>query len=331
MKRNILLFIMLLGTLSIAAQRDTVYWYPDVPVECLVPGWEEGLIGQIVRDESPSVLLDRFFPGSLDKLRNFIGEDEDISTLRLWSCPGCTPIRFRPMFAESDTDYVFFPFERHFTQLIEDDTFRCRTGEAYRLLSFSTSEDYPPSGRWVYGLLGLALLREQDEGAWVVVEFEPAFDMNGMYMTAFAPRDLLFEQNGNLLFRVDEPYPCGPPVTDYYPCYSDLAFYAFYQNKLQKVLQVPDISCSNFGDPKAKGSAWTTEINLVSGQAAFPDIVVRKQGHIFRTDAADDFLLKSFPQSFISGLKKGRNYSFEYTIRYTLRHTGYEIVEANIK
>ena len=331
MKSKLLIFVALLTSLSVAAQRDTVHWFPDFPVKCLRPGWEKQLVGQTINDSKPTDLLERFFPGTFDESRNFVGEDEDPASLRMWSCPDCPPIRFTPMLAESDTDYIIFPFERHLTQLIEDDTFHSKTGDTYRLLSFSTSIDYPPTGRWEYGLLGLALLREQGEGSWVVLDFEPAFDMNGMYMTAAAPQEMPFAQNGNLLFRLREPYPCGPPVYDYYPCFSDLAFYAFYEGKLLKVLLVPDASCANFGDPKAKGSAWTTEVNFAASQAAFPDIIIRKTGNILLNDDAYDYLLKSFPSSFVSGLRKGKNRRFQYTIRYSFRNGRYEKAEESIQ
>ena len=54
-------------------------------------------------------------------------------------------------------------------------------------------------------------------------------------------------------------------------------------------------------------------------------------GNILLNDDAYDYLLKSFPSSFVSGLRKGKNRRFEYTIRYTFRIGRYEKAEESIK
>ena len=76
MKSKLLIFVALLTSLSVAAQRDTVHWFPDFPVKCLRPGWEKQLVGQTINDSKPTDLLERFFPGTFDESRNFVGEDE---------------------------------------------------------------------------------------------------------------------------------------------------------------------------------------------------------------------------------------------------------------
>lgn len=325
MKAYNLAFLFCFFSIKMAAQTDSVEWYPDTWVKTLPQHWERTIKGTLIPDLSKEALLHTFFPGSKD-IWGYATDAEDVQNLRLWSCSDCPKLRFKPMMFESDSDFFEFPYDRNFTQLIQDDTFKDNNGQYYRLLSFSSQEDFPGSGRHVYGILGMALLQKQADQSWKVLDFDPALDANGMYMRASAPQSILYAKDENLLFLIDDSHPCGPQMTDYFPCFTDNVIYAFRSGKLAKILKIDDVRCRNFGTPNVKGSEWDSKLSLEKSDASFPDLNVKQTGNLY-FDEIEDFDYTLLPQKVKALVRVGENIQFSYEARYRFVDGKYVLVK----
>jgi hypothetical protein len=319
-----LAFLLCFFPIQMAAQTDSIEWFPDTWVKTLPLHWERTIKGISIPDLSKEALLHTFFPGSKD-IWGYATDAEDVQNLRLWTCADCPKLRFKPMMFESDSDFFEFPYDRNFTQLIQDDTFKDNNGQYYRLLSFSSQEDFPGSGRHVYGILGMALLQTQADQSWKVLDFDPALDANGMYMRANAPQSILYAKDGNLLFMTDHRHPCGPPMTDYYPCFADKVIYAFRSGTLAKILEIDDVSCRNFGTSSAKGSEWDSKLSLEKSDSSFPDLYVKRTGNLY-FDEIEGFDYTLLPQKVKALVRVGKNIQFSYEARYRFVDGKYELI-----
>lgn len=307
--------------------QQTIDWYPDFPILNLPGDWPQKT-APLPFDSDADRVLAHFFPGSLDTAMAYVSEAEEIPELRLWSCTSCPRQRFKDsFFTEEDTAYFEFPYDKNFTHLIGDDTFRSAQGELYRLLSFSTASDHPPSGRFSFGVLSNVVLRLIPGSCWQVMSFTLGSDANGMYARAQHPDSLLWSDNtGRFLFLLQEQHPCGPVIEDYYPCFQSKTLFLYDGKAFYEVLSLPDTECKNFGMAGTPGSEWASVLNIIPQKTGMPLIEWTIRGSVYTLDP-EDFPSSVLPESVRMQIEKGIKKPFTYTQRFGFENGRYVLVK----
>lgn len=326
--RNLLLPLLFsIACLPPLQAQQTIDWFPDFPILNLPGNWPQNTAPLPFEGDDNAVLA-HFFPGSLDTAMAYVNEAGEIPELRLWSCTSCPRQRFKDVFyADGDTTYFEFPYDKNFTHLIGDDTFRSAQGELYRLLSFSTAADHPGTGRYSLGVLSNVVLRLIPGRFWQVMCFNLASDANGMWDNAQHPNRLVWSDNaGRALFLLQEHHPCGPVIEAYYPCFQSKTLFLYDGKAFYKVLSLPDTECHNFGISDARGSEWASELHVIPQKTGMPLIEWSMRGSIYTLDPTD-FPSSLLPENVRTQIEKGIKKPFTYTQRFGFEHGQYTSVK----
>lgn len=317
------------------AQQDSVEWFPDFWVRSWKPAYWANLQLNLL-SSSPNSSLDshdalwRLFPGS--RLKEYY--DVNTDDVAAWSCPECPKRKLDlTAFIEEGQDEKggAFPFERNFTEVIGYYAFTNQKKEDFCLVSFSTGEDYPGSGGWTYGVLGLAKF-QREEGFWVLKSFNPAVDANGDYMKASAP-DTVFQIGNTEIYGLHGQYHSGPPIEDYWPIFNYWSLYALVDNVFVPVLKLDDTDCYSVGLPSAKGPAWTSNLRFMPHLTkGLPDILYHQSGRMEFEGGhtKDEFVFTALPE-LKQYVKKGRSFDFELEKRFVFDGRWYVLKDNSVK
>lgn len=178
---------------------------------------------------------------------------EDWRNPAYWTCKTCTK-KFFFDFNNSDDSLVptiSFPFEINYTVSAGELDF-VHNKRSYKLLCFSTAESNDGTGRFVSGVLGMALV-ERGKNGDKLIAFNPAVNYQGAFQNVDPPSRVV-HSNQEVFFIGKGGVANGVSVEDYWPIYSDLFVYNQQLNQILRIRHAYcDLNCE-------KGSNWQTEL-----------------------------------------------------------------------
>lgn len=190
----------------------------------------------------------------------------DFYDLSCWKCSTCDKKNVLDE-NSSEGDEIYYeqlPLDINYTQLIGQLDFQGSNEKAYSLLSFSTGPDYELTGRFVSGMLSLALLEKSD--SWKIKQFNLVVNYQGSFQKASGIDTLIELPNGEPIFVGIGGVANGISVEDYWPVYENLYCYDFHD--LKETIQLHNAICWINGEEDL-GSKWHTQIvgsSIVEGQ-----------------------------------------------------------------
>lgn len=190
----------------------------------------------------------------------------DFYDLTYWKCSTCKKMSVLDE-NQSYADQLVYeklPLEINYTQLIGQLDFQGSNEKAYSLLSFSTGPDYELTGRFVSGMLSLALMEKND--SWKIKQFNLVVNYQGSFQKASGIDTLIELPNGEPLFVGYGGVANGVSAEDYWPVYENLYCYDFID--LKETIKLQSAVCWINGDVDL-GSKWETKIldpTMVGGQ-----------------------------------------------------------------
>lgn len=199
-----------------------------------------------------------------------IGPDEwnynDFHEMAYWKCTSCAKEKILDENNSSSDEPIFveLPYDYNYTELIGQLDFNGKNGRAYRLLSFSTAMEYEHTGRFVPGMLSLALLEEQ--ASWKINQFRLVVNYQGSFQRASGIDSLFFLSNGTPYFVGSGGVANGVSGEDYWPVYENL--YVYNGQTLNEALVIGSAKCWINGDEDL-GSKWSSQMienRVVNGQ-----------------------------------------------------------------
>lgn len=181
----------------------------------------------------------------------------DFYSLSYWKCSSCEKISVLDE-NNSQGQEVYFeklPLEINYTQLIGQLDFQGANDKSYSLLSFSTGPDYELTGRFVSGMLSLALLEKNE--TWKIKQFNLVVNYQGSFQRASGIDSLIELPSGLPLFIIRGGVANGVSVDEYWPIYENI-YFIDYQD-LKQVIQITNAVCWINGDEDL-GSKWSTHV-----------------------------------------------------------------------
>lgn len=265
-------------------------------------------------DADTATILTKLFPGQL------IENDSDDPLLQTgWTCPACPKILLdNDLLYDQPDEKLGFPFQGfNFTQLISD---RLVTPDK-RVIAFSTSESSDLSGRFSGGVLGMAIL-EKTAGGWKLTRFAPAIDYQGRY-SASIPPDTILSSGNQLFFPLAFRFPCGPPSTDYSPCWTDFKLYATMGGSIKKLLEVKDFGCST-ANSVIHSPEWSSSWYFESCSDTYCPLNILTVGRIEKNEGFLDIIKDlAFPKALIEAIRTRDSFDFLLKQTYTFQYDRY--------
>lgn len=200
---------------------------------------------------------------------------EDWKTPAYWSCTTCPKQQFLDYNNSDDSSVplIHFPFEINYTISVGELAFTYNKHN-YKLACFSTAESNDGTGRFVSGVLGLALI-EQKKGVNIIRDFNPAVNFQGSF-TNVDPPTQVFKTATGFYFIGKGGLANGVSVEDYWPIFSDLFVYS---QELKQVLRVHhafcDLNCE-------QGSNWKTELKSIETAKSGIEICTETTGVLLK-------------------------------------------------
>lgn len=186
-------------------------------------------------------------------------ENEFVSA---WKCTSCeTHIFDEPNEYNENEGYTkdTLPYPQNFTKITQKQYFKDANNNNVCLVSFSTSSDYPPCGRFSSGLLSLALFHKTDKH-WKLLNLNLFVNYQGSFSTAHT-----FNKIDKNWIIIKGGIATGPPFEDYSPVYSN--YYFIDLKTLTQKIYLEDIDCWNNG--KISGTEWTSNYSIENEQIKF--------------------------------------------------------------
>lgn len=265
-------------------------------------------------DQDTTAILTRLFPGQL------IENDAEEPFRQIgWICPACPKMLFdNDLLYDEPDEKIAFPFSGfNYTQLIGDRL----VPPNKRVMAFSTSERSDLSGRYSGGMLGMAIL-EKTAGVWKLIRFAPAIDYQGRY-SASIPPDTILSSGGQWLFPLVYRFPCGPPSTDYSPCWADFKLYATVEGCIKKVLEVKDFSCST-ANSVIHSPEWSSWWYFDSCSYTCCPLNIVTVGRIEKNEGFLDMIKDlAFPKTLIDAIRTRDSFDFLLKQTFTFQHDRY--------
>jgi len=218
-------------------------------------------------------VLFTLFPAPINEDCLNFNDDYNIA---YWRCSKCKPQIFPKTnyyeedFMENDT----LPYDFNYTVITRHIYYVDKKGVASCLVSFSTSDDFPPCGRLSDGLLSLALLKKETE--WKLVAFNPFADYQGQFSTADPASSVIILPKKDELFVVEGGFANGVPYEDYTPIGGNL--YLYESQSCTQILKILNTYCYNNGIDW--GSKWDTDITVSDTQSDTAIITITTLGTI---------------------------------------------------
>lgn len=221
----------------------------------------------IMQDE----LLYQLYPAPMDENNP---DYLDWKTTAYWSCDSCEKMTLTDWNNAEDTvpAYITFPFEVNYTDGSYDLSYE-KNGSRYHLWSFCTAENNEGVGRFVSGVLSLALFQKEPDG-WKLIRFNPAVNYQGAF-TNCDPPDSVIQIGNTIYFSGIGGISNGISVEDYWPLFSDLFL---YNENLEQLIRLRYAVCRLNGD---YGSNWTSEI-MFSPKWGQDGLMVYTSGVLYR-------------------------------------------------
>ena len=222
-------------------------------------------------------VLFTLFPAQWNE--NCLNYDDNEPNVAYWVCSSCEPHIF-PItnyygddFAENDT----LPYDNwNFTYITHKINYIDKQGIESCLISFSTADDYPPSGRLTDGLLSLALFKKETE--WKLIAFNPFADYQGSFKTADPASKVIILPQKDELFVVWGGFANGICVGGNGYCPHRENLYLYESLTATRTVEILAAYVKNaWGD---FGSKWDTEITVLESQSDTSILQITTQGII---------------------------------------------------
>ena len=255
--------------------------------------------------------LKALFPGRF--FRDF--EYSEDANVVFWLCDICPKVKMETQYYDQvgQPEMLAFPDGfANFTNVVGTLSY-LEKNIPHKAVFFSTAGDYPGSGRFWPGVLGIAVFKK-NVAEWQLLAFSPNVVAEGTFSTAHAPQKVIsgenytfFELNGGnangagALYRYQEKFIFG--VKNHLPV---------------MLLHEADGACIASADQPTQ---WATDIQVEAGETAFPDLNMITTGHYYK-DTEEQELWKE-----ISWLKKlllqhTQKDSFEFKVIRQYRFNG---------
>lgn len=254
--------------------------FDDVPLESVAVSSEDSIVFPEPKDIAFDIKRLRALDFGKDTLnRNTVLEQiftqrtqpddwnySDFYDLSCWKCSTCDKKNVLDE-NSSEGDEIYYeklPLDINYTQLIGQLDFQGSNGNDYSLLSFSTGPDYELTGRFVSGMLSLALLEKSD--SWKIKQFNLVVNYQGSFQKASGIDTLIELPNGEPMFVGIGGVANGVSVEDYWPVYENLYCYDFHD--LKETIKLHNAVCW-INSEEDLGSKWHTQIvgsSIVEGQ-----------------------------------------------------------------
>jgi hypothetical protein len=184
-------------------------------------------------------------------------------------------------YATTEKRNPFIKAEIYFTTLTGDTTFRMADSR-YRLIAFNTRNDELGLGRFIGGVAGILLLR-QNNAHWITEYFNPAVGIYGGWQLSGMPGISESADSGIFLQYTSTTCAAGAG------CISDAEFIKYKNGKLDRLGWAGFLSFSK----QSPGSNWTTEFIVNNPQKS----ILLKTGGYFCPTCGDYGEVPEFPES----------------------------------
>ncbi|MEI6823381.1 MAG: hypothetical protein WCL51_15730 [Bacteroidota bacterium] len=214
----------------------------------------------------------KLFPAPIDS--NCLNYNED-NEVAYWICSKCPPKVYadnNDVYDTVSTDTI--PYNFNFTSIVGNLKYKDKNGDSSCLLSFSTSREYPPCGRYTSGLLSMALFKKTN--CWRLVSFNPFVEFEGSFAMAQAPESVVVLPNKDEFFVMHGGYANGPPYDDYTPISGSLYFYE--SNKCTMIIKI--LQAYKFNNGYDFGSKWHSDFKITETKHDTININVSTEGFI---------------------------------------------------
>lgn len=177
-------------------------------------------------------------------------DDEDVF-VSSWNCKTCNKQYLENKNETQASEYTIdtLPYFHNFSYITQKHYFKDTLGDEFCLISFSTSEGYPPCGRYSSGLLSLALFKK--DNYWKLENFNPFVNYQGKFNRA-STFDTIIDNWIIINGGVANPDIWQVVDSKYVPYYTNLYFIDL--KTLTEKLLIEDFNC--FSTYKTKGSSW---------------------------------------------------------------------------
>ncbi len=232
---------------------DTTPYTKPYPIRFTIDSLKQLSFGTDTLDAAS--ILFRLYPAPFDS--NSLDYVGDLN-VAYWNCPTCLPhIFIEPNYYDDSSVYLdTLPYPTNFTTQLNKIAYTDENGIPSCLVSFTTSSDYPPCGRFSSGLLSLALFKKLHD--WKLVAFNPFVDFQGSFSSAHSPDTVLVLPAKDELFVLRGGIANGAPYEDYTPVEGNTYFYE--SNNCNEVAVILNTDCFNNGPDI--GSNWGTVISM---------------------------------------------------------------------
>ncbi len=265
--------------------------------------------------------LKALFPG-----RFYAMYDNNEANMVMWVCDICPQVALdAKSFINEASELVGFPSAwANYTTVIGTLAYS-EAGLFYRAVFFSTSDDYPGSGRFSPGILGIAIF-QQNPGDWYLQAFSPHVAAEGSFKTAAAPKKVIKTPN-QTFFVLDGGSANGAGAAY---LYYDQYIFGLKNGLLVELLHDFDATCQTH-EPTLMH--WKTILQPAPTKAQFPDIDLVTTGNFDSTDKEEITWCENLSwwkalQEYLAGKPKTtfkmiRHYKYEND-QYTLKETSFE-------
>lgn len=265
--------------------------------------------------------LKALFPGHFYSMY-----DNDEANMVMWVCDSCPQVALdAKSFINEESGVVTLPKTwANYTSVIGTLAYR-DAGLSYRAVFFSTCDEYPGSGRFSPGILGMAIF-QQNPGDWYLQAFSPAVAAEGGFMSASPPQKVI-KTAGQTFFILDGGNANGAGAAY---LYFDQYIFGLKNGVPVELLHDFDATCEAYEETLTH---WKTELQVSSSKAQFPDVDLVTTGNFDSTDQDERQWWENLSwwkalQEFLAGKPKTtfkmiRHYHYEGGA-YALKETRFE-------
>jgi len=254
----------------------------------------------------------------------------DNDTLRgvAWKCKRHGN-RNPPVDDAEDEAFTFPDAEFNFTTISNFGQYKDDAGNEWAYLTLSTSNlnEYPQTGRFYCGYLGVAVFKKADKN-WQLRYFNPNIDCMGQFYRAPTPRIVKLGAN-NFGFYLDNPTGSWmAPNFDTHLC-------AFVDDKWKTILSVEN-SQYDAGGRYDTTLFWRSTLNvpLINSDMTFNDVELTTIGTITSPKGLDttDINFSNFPTSLVTTLLSSQSPSinFKFKTVYHFQNGKYDMVKQEV-
>jgi hypothetical protein len=257
--------------------------------------------------------LKALFPGRFFK--DF--EYSENANVIFWICDACPEVKLATNYFSIDGKPEMYEFPdgfANFTHVIGTLTY-IEKNTLHKAIFFSTAADYPGSGRFSGGILGIAIFKKNASG-WSLTAFSPHVATEGSFSTAHTPQKVIHAGN-HTFFELAGGNANGAGASY---LYREKFIFGLNANVPTLLFHDADGACESYDN---RMTHWATNVLSDSNLLPFPDLSLITTGFYSKDGEEQQFWDNN---SWLKKLQKHhpRQDSFDFKVTRQCRFNGRE-------